>query len=129
MFYLSHAIRGKTGMGTSRSEQRVNCERAADLGNKLRQVFPKTAFYVPGENETFVSMAFQTKHLSIMAILDIDCHIIDSCEGVIIYVPEGDELQGGRKIEYDHAIATNKPVIVFENLNQVTAWLTHQIIG
>ena len=122
-YYLSHAIRGKAGPNASHDVQATNCNNAKCVANMLRAEFPKLVLYVPAENETFVQIAYDTGHLSEKEILDIDCKIIDSCDGVLVYVPECDELQGGRKIEYDHAVAANKSVCVFSKFEEVVSYL------
>lgn len=112
-YYLSHSIRGKAGPDASHDVQAKNCAEAIKIADILRGLFPKLELYVPAKHETFIQIAYDLGYLSEKAILDIDCHIIDNCDGVIVYVPEGDELQGGRKVEYDHAVATHKPICVF----------------
>ncbi len=123
-FYFSHAIRGKVGAGANHDVQATNCNNAKRVANMLRAEFPKLVLYVPAENEVFVQIAYDTGHLSEKEILDIDCKIIDNCDGVLVYVPECDELQGGRKIEYDHAVATKKPVCIFSKLDEAADYLT-----
>jgi len=121
--YLSHAIRGTAGLDASHDVQAMNCAEAIRIANMLRAAFPKLILYVPAENETFVQIAFDSGHINEKAILDVDCKIIDRCDGVLIYVPAGDELQGGRKIECDHAIATKKPVCIFSRIDEATDYL------
>jgi len=122
-FYFSHAIRGEKGPDASHDIQTRNCVEAIRVANILRAEFPKLVLYVPAENETFVQIAYDSGHISEKAILDVDCKIIDGCDGLLVYVPEGDELQGGRKIEFDHAVATNKPVCVFHTLDEACNYL------
>ncbi len=122
-YYFSHAIRGKSGPGANHDQQAKNCTEAKRIAYMLRQLFPKLELYVPAENETFVQIAYDTGHLGEKEILDIDCKIIDNCDGVIVYVPNGDELQGGRKIEYDHAVATNKPVCIFHTSEEAADYI------
>ena len=122
-FYLSHAIMGKAGSSAGHDVQTKNCANAIRVADKLRSEFQKLVLYVPAENETFVQIAIDSGHLSVKAVLDIDCRIIDKCDGVIVYVPEGDELQGGRKIEYDHAVATNKPVCIFHTPEEAADYI------
>lgn len=126
-FYLSHAIRGKKGPEAGHNIQNVNCAEAIRIANELRERFSKLELYVPAENETFVQIAYDTGHLAEKQILDIDCKIIDMQDGVIIYVPDGD-LQGGRLVEYTHAMKTNKPVHVFATIGSATSWLTQQFL-
>ena len=125
-FYLSHAIRGKAGPDASHDVQAKNCADAIRVASIIRCQFPKLVLYVPAENETFVQIAYDSGHLSEKQILDIDCKIINNMDGVLVYAPENDELQGGRKIEHDHAVATNKPVCVFRREYEVINWLTGQ---
>jgi len=128
-FYFSHAIRGKAGLKASLEVQNANCAEAMQIADKLRERFgPKLDLYVPAENETFVQIAYSMGHLSEEAILDVDCRIIDQQDGVIVYVPKGDELQGGRLVEYNHALKTRKPVQIFSNIDEISAWLTHQFL-
>ena len=98
-YYLSHAIRGKAGPDASHDLQTYNCRDAILIATALRKLFPKLTLYVPAENEIFVQIAYDTGHLGEKQILDIDCRIIDNLDGVLVYVPQGDKLQGGRKIE------------------------------
>jgi len=114
---------GKAGSGADNDTQAKNCADAIRVADKLRSEFPKLVLYVPAENETFVKIAIDSGHLSVKAVLDIDCKIIDNCDGVIVYVPEGDELQGGRLIEYKHARATKKPVVVFHNVYEACDYI------
>ena len=127
-YYLSHSIRGTAGPEASADVQAKNCAEAIKIADQLRALFPPLDLYVPAENETFVQIAYDTGHLSEKQILDIDCRIIDNCDGVMVYVPEG-EMQGGRLVEYNHAVATNKSVMSFKVLVEAVAWLTAQYRG
>lgn len=128
-FYLSHAIRGKAGPDASHDVQAKNCADAIRIADTLRHRFPKLVLYVPAENEVFVQIAYDSGHLSEKQILDIDCKIIDNMDGVLVYNPEIGKLQGGRKIEYNHAIATHNPVCVFQTESQAIIWLLSQYRG
>lgn len=121
--YFSHAIRGKAGADADHDVQAKNCAEAIRVANILRGLFPKLELYVPAENETFVQIAYDSGHLSEVQILEIDCYIIDGLDGVLVYVSDGDELQGGRKIEYDHAVATNKPVCIFRKVEKAADYI------
>lgn len=123
-FYFSHSIRGKAGPDASLDVQTQNCQDAIRVANILRKLFPKLELYVPAENETFVRIAYDNAYLSIDDILWINCRIIDGCAGLLIYVPQGDVIQGGRFIEYNHAVRTNKPVVIFNKASEAADWLT-----
>ncbi len=122
-FYLSHSIRGKDGPGASHDVQAKNCAEAERVANILRALFPKLELYVPAENETFVQIAYDSGLLNENAILSIDCRIIDTLDGVLVYVPDDEELQGGRKVEYDHAVTTNKPVCIFHRVEEAADYI------
>ncbi len=122
-FYLSHSIRGKAGPDASHDIQAKNCAAAIRVADYLRKLFPKLELYVPAEYETFVQIAYDSGYLSEDEILSVDCKIIDNCDGLIIYVPDGDKLQGGRLVEYNHAVTTNKPVCVFHTAHEAADWI------
>ncbi len=125
-FYFSHAIRGQAGPDASYDVQAKNCADAIRVADKLRAEFPKLTLYVPAEHEIFIQIAYDSGHLNEKEILDIDCKIIDSMDGVLFYVPEHDWLQGGRLIEYRHAVATKKPLVIFHNVSEATDYLYAQ---
>ena len=127
-FYLSHSIRGKAGANATGLEMKANCEKAILIANLIRNAIPSIEIYCPGEHEDFVQLAFYRHYLTEKQILEIDCAIIDSCEGVIYYVPEGDELQGGRKVEYDYAYQTGMVVYMFNNVKTIINQLTEYIL-
>lgn len=127
-FYLSHSIRGKYGKDATHAQMKINCDKAILIANLIRNAIPSIEIYCPAEHEDFVLIAHEKHYLNEKQILDVDCTIIDSCEGVIIYVPEGDELQGGRKIEHNYAVAHKKSVIPFDNVEWVINQLAEYIL-
>ncbi len=128
-FYLSHKIRGSSGNDATNTEQAKNCCEAVEIGRRIKEELPSVELYIPGDQtEQFVNIAYKKGHLTEEQILDVDCTIIDSCEGVLVYVPEGDTLQGGRLVEFNHAIRTKKPVYVFKCVQDVIVYLTKYIM-
>jgi len=127
-FYLSHSIRGKYGKDAMPTQIKENCDKIMNIVSEIRLKLQSVDLYVPAEHEDFVYIAFRDKYLTEKQVLEIDCKIIDKCDGVIIYAPADDPIQGGRIIEYKHAKATNKPVYVFEHINEVVSWLAQQIM-
>jgi nucleoside 2-deoxyribosyltransferase len=125
--YFSHAMRGKAGDGASDEIQLTNNEVALLLAKKLRKRLPGIEVYVPAESEPFVRAAFDAKYLTIVQILELDCKVIDGCDIVICYVPEGDELQGGRLVEFDHAIDTLKPVMCYSDLDAAVEFIVEHM--
>lgn len=129
IIYLSHKISGGKEANISYVEKKRNCQKAVLIANVLRATFPSVEFYVPGgPTEQFVHRAFIGKYLTVKQILEIDCKIIDDCEAMLVYVPDGDELQGGRMIEYDHASLSCKPTCIFAEIDEVIKWLTHFLL-
>ncbi len=122
-YYLSHKIRGNAGSNASHDVQAKNCAEAIRVADILRGLFPKLELYVPAENEVFVRVAYDIGHLTIDEILDIDCKIIDHQDGLLVYVPDGDKLQGGREVEYLHAVTTGKRVCIFHTPEEAADWI------
>jgi len=128
--YLSHSIRGSKGNAATQTEQKACCDAAIALGERISAEIPSLELYIPGANEEFVAIAYRKSYMTIDEILDVDCTIIDNCEAVIVYVPTDDQLQGGRLVEFKHAVDTDKPVICFnENeVDNIVKWLVHLIM-
>lgn len=126
--YLSHPIRGKYGANATNTQMKENCNRAIDIANYIRANIPSLEVYVPGEHEDFVGITYKKKFLTEQQILNVDCEIINSCDGVIIYIPESDTLQGGRLVEATHAKANKIPVWEFEDVRVITGILANFIL-
>jgi len=127
-FYLSHSIRGKYGKDATFTQMKENCDRVLLVAAEIREALPSVKLYVPAEHEDFVALAYREKYLNEQQILEIDCKIIDTLDGVIVYAPHDDPMQGGRAVEYEHAKATSKPVLIFERVEAAMSWLAHQIL-
>lgn len=129
-FYLSHSIRGTLREKATAEQELANCQKAMEIASELINKFPKLELYVPGAHEFPLIRTLRDQgSVTVKQLLNADCAIIDNCDGIIVYVPEGDELQGGRLVEYNHAVATNKPVFVFAEIDSVTGWLTQQFLS
>lgn len=124
--YLSHAIRGKSGSECTPISLKENCRAAIEIGNKIRDACPWADVYIPAEHEGFVQKAYDKRYLTEKQILDIDCDIVAECDIIIIYVPEGDELQGGRLVEHDFAINECMPVGLFSEASDAVEFLTER---
>ena len=127
-FYLSHSIRGKYGKDATQVQMKENCDKAILLANTIRKIIPSIELYVPAEHEDFVELAYHHGYLTEKQLLEIDCLIINDCEGVITHIPEGDELQGGRLVEYNHTVKQNKPIYLFADVGQVIEYLARYIM-
>lgn len=127
-FYLSHSIRGKYGKDATFAQMKANCDKAILIANLIRNALPSIEIYCPAEHEDFVSIAYHKHYLTEEQLLKVDCEIIAGCEGVIIYVPEGDELQGGRKVEHNYALLHNKPAWEFNCIETIINRLAEYVL-
>lgn len=128
-FYVSHSIRGKYGKDATPIQMKENCDAIKAVVNEIKASVPIADFYVPAEHEDFVSRAYNSDYMTEKQILDIDCQIIlDTCNAVIIYVPEGDALQGGRRVEYDFAMDFHIPVFIFSTAQEAIELVADFII-
>jgi nucleoside 2-deoxyribosyltransferase len=109
--YVSHPIRGKKGDKATNEDIKTNIERAIVFGNFLKTTFPNVDFYVPGEHDEFVLIAYRNGYITEKQILDVDCKIISQCNFVVVFMPEHGEFYGGVKVEVDYATKHNIPVI------------------
>ena len=128
-FYLSHSIRGKAGKHATPTQMKENCDAIIAIVAKLREAIPIAELYVPAESEPFVQRAYDSGYITENAILHVDCQIIkDLCDAVIIYIPDGDELQGGRLIEWQFAIDNNIPVFIFRDVGEAISYVADMIL-
>ncbi len=115
--YLSHRIcGGKETM--SQIEMNKNCEAARDFA-ELIQIglgligIEGVEIYIPGgPSEEFVSRAISKRMLTVEQVLKIDCDIAKSKDAVIVWVPNDDELNGGRQVEYNFAVDHDIPAFI-----------------
>ncbi|KKL69407.1 hypothetical protein LCGC14_2115240 [marine sediment metagenome] len=122
--YLSHSIRGKLGSDSTPESLNKNCLTAIEVGDKIRQACPWANIYIPAEHESFVQKAYDKDYMTERQILDVDCDILAEHDILIIHVPEGDELQGGRLIEHDFAINEGIPIGLFKTAKEAIEFLT-----
>lgn len=109
--YCSHSIRGKYGDAATNEQMEANNQKAIDFGKQLATEFPNIDFYVPGEHDEFVLIAYQKGYLTEKQILGVDCDIVSRCNFLVVLSPD-DYISKGMKIEIDYAVENNIPVIV-----------------
>lgn len=114
---MSHSIRGKKGKNATDENMQHNNNLAILFGQTLRRKFPKIDFYIPGDHDEFVLIAYQNKYLDEKQILDVDCKIISRCAFMIAYSPDG-FLSKGMKIEIEYAETNGIPMIVIFKLDK-----------
>lgn len=108
--YVSHSIRGKFGNDATDEQIKANIQKAIDFGNQLAKEFPDIDFYVPGEHDEFVLIAYRKGYLIETQILDVDCVIVSQCNFLVVFAPD-DYISKGMQIEVDHCVLNNIPVI------------------
>ena len=72
--------------------------------------FPNIDFYVPGEHDEFVLIAYRWGVLTEKQILDIDCEIVSRCSFLVVFAPD-DYISKGMQIEVDYCVFNKIPVI------------------
>ena len=123
--YLSHAIRGAKGEACTREQQKKNCDNALAFAEEIRKACPWIDLYVPAEHEEFVQIAYDKKYLTVDQILEVDFEIIRGCQAVLVYAPNGEEIQGGRKAELDFALGKEMWVHAAEDSADAVEWVTY----
>lgn len=113
--YVSHSIRGKMGKDATDEFMEENNQKAIVFGKELRIAFPNINFYVPGDHDEFVCIAYRNSYLNEKQILQVDCEIINSRNFVLAWSPDG-YISHGMQIEIDHAHLHNIPVLVVKNI-------------
>jgi hypothetical protein len=98
-YYISHPI--SDGGVLTEDIMKKNCEAAIEFTEWLEKEFPTITFYCPARHEEFVHTTYMDKLLTIPQILDVDCKIIDSCDGMIVFNPK-DKVSAGMQVEIDH---------------------------
>lgn len=108
--YISHSIRGKFGNAATNKQMEANNQKAIDFGKQIAAEFPNIDFYIPGEHDEFVLIAYNKDYLTEKQILDVDCNIVSRCNFLVVYSPD-DFISKGMKVEVDYATFHNIPII------------------
>ena len=122
--YVSHPIRGAKGKDATKEDMEANNRLAIAFGEALQAQFPRIKFYVPAVHDEFVMAGYEEGILNENQILSIDCKIIDTCNAVIVYIPE-QHVSNGMLIEVTHANMTGKPVLVVNDQTVISAVLRY----
>ena len=108
--YVTHSIRGKFGKDATLEQMEANNQKAIDFGVVLREEFPTIDFYIPGDHDEFVTIAYTKGYLNEKTILEVDCNIVSKCNFLTVFSPD-DYISRGMQIEIDHAVKSHIPVI------------------
>ena len=116
--YVSHSIRGKFGKDATVEQMNTNNQKAIDFGVRIKAEFPGVDFYVPGDHDEFITIAFVNGYINEEQILAVDCEIIDRCNLLINFVPD-EYLSTGMMIENIHAGKRGIPIfnVHSDNMN------------
>lgn len=115
--YVSHSIRGKKGIKATKEDMRHNNTLAIVFGQALRRKFSKTEFYVPGDHDEFVLLAYLKKYINVKQMLEIDCDIVSSCNLLLNYSPDG-YISRGMTVENDYAALHGIPIITLKSTSK-----------
>lgn len=118
--YVSHPIRGAKGKDATKEDMEANNRLAIKFGEALQAEFPNVEFYVPAAHDEFVMIGYEEGMLNEGQILYIDCIIVDTCQAVMAYIPEG-HVSNGMFVEITHANMTGKPVLVVNDRTAIDA--------
>ena len=114
--YMSHTIMGAKGEDADDEYIKANLDRALWAGGQFKahfldwermDGFPKIDLHVPAEYESFVSIAYKKKLLTIPEILEVDCAIIRGCDLLLVY---GAYHSSGMKVEISYANKHKIPI-------------------
>lgn len=108
--YVSHSIRGKKGKDATLEDMEANNQKAIKFGKRLREQFPNIDFYIPGDHDEFVTIAYICGFLNETQILDVDCEIVQRCNFLIAYAPDN-HISNGMQVEVNYAHTNNIPVV------------------
>lgn len=118
--YVSHPIRGAKGKEATHEDMAANNRLAINFGKALQAQFPNVEFYVPASHDEFVMIGYEEGVLNEDQILHIDCKIIDTCNAIVAYIPEG-HISNGMLVEISHANATAKTVLVVNDNSAIVS--------
>lgn len=108
--YVAHSIRGKFGKNATLEQMEANNQKAIKFGGQLAEEFPGIDFYIPGEHDEFIVIAYLKGYLDEKQILDVDCDIVSKCSFLIVYSPD-DYVSKGMQIEVDHCVLNKIPIV------------------
>ena len=100
--YVSHSIRGKYGNNATNEQMKANCAKAMQFAKLLRLNCTGIEYYVPAEHDEWITLAFQQGIITDTQILSIDCDILDTRDGLLVYTPDG-YISGGMTTEIVYA--------------------------
>ena len=125
--YVGHSIRGFAGKKATDNIMKQNCERVSLFMKKLRKCCPVYAFYVPGEVDEFISLAYRKRILSEKEILKVDCLILRQRDILIAYTSADEPfISRGMKIEIKYAKEHAIPVCFIND--RMSCWKMKRII-
>ena len=65
--------------------------------------------------------------LTVEQVLKIDCDIMRSKDMVIVWVPDGDELNGGRLIEHTFAKEHDLPCFIVQTVTHAVQYIQQEL--
>lgn len=114
--YISHSIRGIKAQDATHEDMVANNQRAIEFGTLLKLKFPSVDFYVPGDHDEFVIIAYEQDLITEEQILDIDCMVIESRDIVLNYIHD-QYISNGMLRENMYAQAAGKTIRMAKNID------------
>lgn len=114
--YISHSIRGQKGKDATHDDMVQNNQRAITFGIILScSKFPQVDFYIPGEHDRFVLIAYESGMLTEKQILEVDCQILKDHHILLNYIPD-QYISGGMLTENMYAQMNGIPILMAQNI-------------
>lgn len=114
---------GKWGANATKKQMEENCQRAKVFTEWLRQELPDLKIHLPADFEDWVQTAFDCELLSLEEVLRIDCEIISTCNGMIVFAPD-DYISRGMTTEIEWCKTHSIPYLM---LNAQTLAIKYQL--
>lgn len=115
--YMSHPIRGSKYLDATLVDQLSNSQKARDASFEIMTKIDCLDIYTPGNAEDFVGLTYTKGLLTDKQILELDCEILQKCNGMIVY---NFDTSRGVQIEMDYAKLHNIPILIFDKLNSAS---------
>lgn len=88
-----------------------NCKRARIFTERLRRELPDLKVHLPADYEAWVQIAYWHEFITEEQILRVDCEILSTCDGMIVFAPD-DYISKGMQVEIDWCNTNKIPYLM-----------------
>lgn len=124
--YCSHSIQGRKGKKATHEDMVENNLKASTFGAILGCKFPHIDFYVPGDHDEFVMLAYESGILTIDQILEVDCKILSKRHILLNYIPD-QYISGGMLKENMYAQENGIPILLAVDIDAAEKVLNRKL--